>query len=555
MGRYNLLDEDWIPVLIDESGESKKVSLIDLFENSHKYISLACDTKTQEFAVFRFLLAITQTVFSRFNYLGQAYDFIELDDRYKQIENVDEDNAEEYEEVLIETWQKLYEKGSFPDIVIDYLEKWRDRFYLFDDEYPFYQVCEDEISIEYTNKNPGRISGKNINRRISESNNKLALFSPKNEIDNNKEMLKYDEIVRWLLTFQGYTGLSDKTIFGEEKYKASKGWLFDIGGVYLSDNNLFVTLLINTILFDDRNYFLNKQKPCWEYTSKEIINKKLNNTRPDNLAELYTDWSRAVNIDSEINEENPFFMSVVKLPEIEHVELFLEPMTIWKKNNTGESKDRYTPRKHPINQSIWRSFGNIVLPDEKRDITPGVIKWYKNMISRYINHSITINTVSMQDDGNATSWVPVNEIIDTLNVNQILIIDDVDGGWVERITNTIDLTKKVVSLTFRRFLADISLIRNYESASFVDKNVEELYFLIDAPFREWISSIDFDDSKDEKVIYWKKELKLIVEKKTEEIISQATSRDYRGVIINEKAFNIINAYSKFKFYLDKDLAI
>ena len=53
---------------------------------------------------------------------------------------------------------------------------------------------------------------------ISESGNKVALFSPKYDKGKNKEILKEDEALRWILTFQAYSGLSDKVIFGKEKY-------------------------------------------------------------------------------------------------------------------------------------------------------------------------------------------------------------------------------------------------------------------------------------------------------------------------------------------------
>ena len=37
MGRYNLLDEAWISVVIDEKGNNKEVSLKELFKNAHLY--------------------------------------------------------------------------------------------------------------------------------------------------------------------------------------------------------------------------------------------------------------------------------------------------------------------------------------------------------------------------------------------------------------------------------------------------------------------------------------------------------------------------------------
>ena len=80
MGRYNLLDEKWISVIVNEEGNSEKVSLKDVFENAHNYVDLAGDTETQDFAVLRVLLAVVQTVFSRLDAEGNPYDFIELDD-------------------------------------------------------------------------------------------------------------------------------------------------------------------------------------------------------------------------------------------------------------------------------------------------------------------------------------------------------------------------------------------------------------------------------------------------------------------------------------------
>ena len=42
------------------------------------------------------------------------------------------------------------------------------------------------------------------------------------------------ELTRWLITMQGYVGTSDKGKFpSDEKVTNSKGWLYDIGGIYM----------------------------------------------------------------------------------------------------------------------------------------------------------------------------------------------------------------------------------------------------------------------------------------------------------------------------------
>ena len=180
MSRFNLLDEPWISVVYDEKGSTKDVSLQDLFTNAHQYKELAGDTKTQDFAVLRVLLAVLHTVFSRFDVDGNVYEYLTIDERWNQLEPVDEMDIENYVEALYETWEKLWANKIFPNIVNQYLEKWRDRFYLFDEKYPFFQVTKEEIAGDKISKaKASSILGKNINRIISESGNKIALFFQK----------------------------------------------------------------------------------------------------------------------------------------------------------------------------------------------------------------------------------------------------------------------------------------------------------------------------------------------------------------------------------------
>ena len=166
-------------------------------------------------------------------------------------------------------------------------------------------MTAEDIAPENISKNtPSAVSGKNINRLISESENKIALFSPKTA--NNKEILSPSEFVRGLLTFHGYTGLSDKVIFGKDKYKASKGWLFDIGGIALEGNSLFETLMLNLVLVHPEPAYQKQQNPCWEYSSSEMIQYYFSGRDYDNLAALYTDWSRAVYIDTDVDFAKSF---------------------------------------------------------------------------------------------------------------------------------------------------------------------------------------------------------------------------------------------------------
>ena len=562
LGRFNLIDEPWISVIIDKKGNTNQVSLRDIFKNAHEYYGLAGETKTQDFAVFRVLLAVVHTVFSRFNADGGEYGYFTLNDRYGQEEDIDENDLESYVEDLYRTWIEIWEARKFPPIVNDYLSKWHERFYLFDAEYPFYQLTKEDILPEKLNKsNASSISGKNINRLISESSNKIALFSPKFEAENNKEKLNDDEIARWLITFQNYTGLSDKAIFGKEKYKASKGWLFDLGGIALKGKNLFETLLLNSILVPgDSKYEMARQKPCWEFTSGEKIRSHFSRKPLDNLSELYTIWSRGIYIDPATDSNLPFVCEVVKLPDIDHQNQFLEPMTLWRYNENGENKDKFTPRKYPVNQSIWRSFGLIAISydgDEKTkpNRRPGIIDWFEKITEKFNNFDIALQAIGMQDDGNATSWVPVDEFYDTLNIHDIVLTDIEEYGWTPRINDVVEETKKAIGFTYRNFIGDIKEIRNLRSNDFVNHEVEKLYFMIDGPFRNWIVSITPQDSKDDKIFEWRNTVKEIIINQAQEVVRQAGTRDYKGIIVDEHIKNIATAYNRFNFFLSRQLRV
>ena len=564
MGKFNLLDESWLSVVLDETGTTKEVSLREVFKNAHLYKDLAGDTKTQDFAVLRVLLAVLHTVFSRFDAHGNVYGCLEVDDRLIQVAEIDEEDIEEHTEDLYDTWFALWEKQQFPEIVATYLEKWRDRFYLFDEEYPFFQVRKQDISADKISGGTKGTSvyGKNINRLISESENKVALFSPKHEASKNN--LTSAEIARWLITFQGYTGLSDKVIFGKQKYKTSKGWLFDLGAVYFAGRNLFETLMLNfALVHKEYDNLYHIQRPCWEYNAGEIIANCFDGNHMDNLAGLYTAWSRGIYVEKDIDFAL-FHFNTVKLPDMNHVDNFLEPMTIWKYNERGENKNKYTPRKHQQNKAMWRSFGLITGCDSyslgREHRKPGLIEWLldiKNIYGqngkKFEEQNIAICAISMQDDGKAMSWVPTDEIIDSLIMKDFVLTDLKENGWVIRINEVIEDTKKVIGFIYKKYIADIKEIRNISSDLFISQKVEEVYFTIDNPFRTWLSGIQPGDEKEKKIMEWKTILKELVQNQARAILYNAAPRDYMGIIVGEDVKNIATAYNTFSYRLNKEL--
>ena len=561
MPRYNLLDEKWIQVASKDTVE--KVSIKELFAGAAKYKELAGDMKTQDFAVMRVMLAILHTVFSRFDSNGDPYEFFEVDkESFLQIGELEEIDLEDYEDALYQTWIDIWNAKEFPKVVYEYLEKWRERFFLYDDKYPFFQVTKEVLKENAgidpdVKKGGGNFFGKNINRLISESDNKTkyAIFSPK-EIDN-KEYLRDDEVVRWLITLQGYTGTSDKQKVGAAK-TYSKGWLYDLGGVYFRGNNLFETLMLNfVIVHSENNNLLKVQKPCWETDSLEKHVEAYFYSGIDNISALYTAWSREIFIDPNHTESDKFACFIAKIPEIEHSDAFLEPMTVWRYNKDGEYKGKYRPRKHNANQSMWRNFGLLTGVGEGTR-KPGVIEWINKLddISDSVEpglakENITLCAVSMIDDGNSASWVPIDEVEDSLNFKERVLVDTGDNGWIIRINKTIIYTKKTIDSALKKFITDLLEIRNMSKSGY-SKYLEQFYFRIDLSFRKWIESIDIDNDKDAKEIEWRNILKKAMKEYVDELVSSSGLRDYKGIETSTGVKNIATIYNSFLYILNQN---
>lgn len=552
---FNLIDEKWI-LVIDNDGDTKEISLKELFSNAEDYKDLAGEMKTQDFAVLRILLAILQTVFSRFDANGNPYEYLELDEIYRQLEDIDEDDIKDYKKDLKKTWKTLWQAGHFPDIVNEYLEKWHDRFYLFDDKYPFMQVTEEELDADIYNKgkksSASKILLKTINRNINESDNKISLFSPR--LEYNKDNLTYAELSRWMICFQGYTGFSDKATFTKDGYEIkSKGWLFLLGGIYLSGNNIFETLMLNLCLVHPiQRYIGNKQNPSWENEPKSIISNLFQYKYINNLSELYTLHSRALVLSKDSDNQNITDIKSVKLPGIESQNQDLELMTMWQYHKKGKYKNSNTPKKHLRNYGLWKSFGLLTLGSQNNNWSVGIIT---NLFSLNLpdDYTIRINSVTMEEGGSSSSALLSNEIYDYLNIDEYIVTDLNHGGWVIRIYDTVEETKQVVDKVYKYFLNEVKLIRNQQSENFVEQNVENLYFLLNEPFKNWLSSITLNDSKDKKIEEWRNILEKIVRTEADRILANANPRDYKGVTIDEKTHNIITAYNSFNYFLNKQL--
>lgn len=110
--RFNLLDEPWLPVRMLD-GEVRELGLLALFEQASQVAALAETVPPSLLAQYRLLLAITHRASS-----AQTPSWGQRD---------------------LCNW---FNHGLPTEAITAYLERWRDRFWLFHPEHPFMQVAE-----------------------------------------------------------------------------------------------------------------------------------------------------------------------------------------------------------------------------------------------------------------------------------------------------------------------------------------------------------------------------------------------------------------------------
>lgn len=554
--QFNLVDQPWLKV-IDNHNQEQKVSLKELMTNASQYRQLAGEMRSQDLAILRFLLAILTTVYSRVNAQNSRYKWLneDYDINQKSIKND-----------LFNTWQALYRTGKFSTAVTQYLDEHKQAFDFFDEQHLFYQLTREQYDALVLDKNKiktgtGTVAVKQINRTISESNNRPDIFAPKAPHWRNK--VEIDELVRWLITYQNYTAVTDKA-----KTKAaaeesnSGGWLYELNPVFITGKNLFETLLLNMVLVPQGKPLVDGdgrvivQKPTWEFKVNDYLQFRTDGLFPDNLAQLYTVWSRAIHI--EWQDEQPIIYSA-GLPKLDNTSAFLEPMTTWRENKDSNQVPAGR-RLNSLGKAMWRNFGQYVRTEGVSDFhEPGIVSWLRKLKKKKIipyDLPVHLTTIGLIKDGNATSQAPAAEFADELQINADVLFDEnttLKEKWPRHIEDTIELTNKVGKLVwiFAKNTANLKGVGNIND--YANKISANFYSQLNRPFYLWLANLTQRDERAQKILEWKHEAYRIALRTAEQLMAQATPQEMRGKIIDDKLGNIFIYYRIFKASLNKTL--
>ena len=328
---YNLLDEPWIPVrLLD--GTIADVGLLELLRRTTEIADLACELPTQSIAIQRLVLAI-------------AYRVVPPRDA--------------------RDWARQWDEGAPTEQMIEYLERWRDRFYLFGGCFPFMQVADLRTAKD-------AVSG--LEKLIADVPNGEQFFTTRH--GRALACIPPSEAARWLVHVQAYDpsgirsgAVGDSQVKGGKGYPIGPSWCGHLGLVWLKGKDLDETLVLNLVPADAAQLRGVESSTEWGACSWEDSEAESavrgdyslldpsGTPRDISIPRLLTWHSRRVRLVG--NREGVTGVVLAQGDKLAPQQMHrYEPQSLWRYSTPQSKKfkqDVYMPRKYEAGRALWRN--------------------------------------------------------------------------------------------------------------------------------------------------------------------------------------------------------
>lgn len=510
---FNLVDEPWIRAR-DGDGNVREFSLSGLFSEAPRLQCLANDLPTQDFAILRVLLAILQRSIAP---------------------NLDE------EDDPAEVWGELWGAEELPmDDIAAYLEKWHDRFDLFNPEKPFMQIA----GLQATN---GDVS--ETKKMISDVPDGTALFAIRTEESFSK--LAFDEAARWLVHVHAFdtagikTGtVGDPGVKGGKSYPIGTGWAGGLGGLVLEGQTLRETLLINLVLWDGEGgeLFSPDDLPTWERDGSAY---SVEGRLPSGYADIFTWQSRRVLLKAETDGVIGLILTNGdKLSTFNKNKI--EPMTGWRRSPNQEKKlgvaPVYLPAMHFANRALWRGLDSVFSRssdgESRAFLLPGIIAWAEHLSSAngksYLEWNRLIRLHAIGFEYGTQNSVVVETIDDKLDMNPYLLSPG-GASLVELARQCVESTDKAI-FALGRFAANLCQASGGEGnlVSGARENAKsEAYYEIDSVFRSWFARLGPQSDSSEARDEWHGQARVVLKNIASKLMAEASPNAIVGTAIKD----------------------
>lgn len=339
MPSYNLLDEKWISCILPD-GETAEFGLKEVLLNSHKIKEVLDVSPLVTVSLYRLLLAILHKNFGPSTFAK---------------------------------WQDLWNKRKWDEKVLrDYFSQWHYRFYLLDDERPFYQSKE----VNDAKSHPiGHLAIE-----VASGNN-ATLFD--HNIDSDYCAVPPAIAARYVITAQAYAiGGGVSTPFNLSDAPLTRGFTTMILGT-----TLFDTLALNLLTYNKESPFPSSAGDCpvWEQNNLAVPDK--DGSPIIGYIDYLTWQSRRIRVFGEGDEQvdSCFIQQNLKLPN----QIYFDPFKTYRR----DKEKGLLPRKVDPEKAVWRD-SHILFQTVNTDFKrPEVINWMARIDEARITGTIQAETV------------------------------------------------------------------------------------------------------------------------------------------------------------------
>lgn len=538
---YNLLDEPWIPVrLLD--GAIIEVGLLDLVRRATDIADLACELPTQSIAIQRLILAVA----------------------YRVAAPCDE-----------EEWLEQFAEGAPTEEMIDYLEKWRDRFYLFGGRYPFMQVADLRTPKD-------SVSG--LEKLIADVPNGEQFFTTRQ--GKAIACISAAEAARWLVHAQAYDpsgirsgAVGDTQVKGGKGYPIGPAWCGHLGIVWIKGRNLGETLLLNLIPEDTGELrgveSTSQWGACsWESSEPESAVRAdyslldpAGTPRELSIPRLLTWHSRRIRLVGDRAGVTGVVLAQGDKLAPQQMHRY-EPQSLWRYSLPQSKKfkqDVYMPRKFEAGRALWRNLPGTLptvaeVPGHDKQPKPefmqcATLSFHSQLKEAMLEPSYPTH---MRIQAVGVTYGPQEATFEDIYSDELTLSVAAMRAEQERLSTLID---QQVRLTEEVARAIGTLAANLARAAGEsgegagdgarDRAKARFFSVVDDPFRSWVTQVDGHRDAEEVGRNWKRTLRQCGKDLSQEMVASASSSAIIGRDTGRGYLNVGIAENYFKSALER----
>ena len=542
---FNLLDEAWIPVrLLD--GTIADVGLLELLRRTTDIADLACELPTQSIAIQRLVLAVAYRVATP------------RDTR---------------------DWVRQWEDGAPTEQMIEYLERWRDRFYLFGGRFPFMQVADLRTAKD-------SVSG--LEKLIADVPNGEQFFTTRH--GRALACIPPSEAARWLVHAQAYDpsgirsgAVGDSQVKGGKGYPIGPSWCGHLGLVWLKGKDLDETLVLNLIPADAAGLRGVESSTEWGACSWEAAEPE-NAVRGDyslldpsgtprdvSIPRLLTWHSRRISLVGDSSGVTGVVLAQGDKLAPQEMRLY-EPQSLWRYSTPQSKKfktDVYMPRKFEAGRALWRNLPG-TLPtvttvqgvdkQPKQEFLPSATLSFHYQLDNALIEATYPKVMRIQAVG--VTYGPQEATFDDIYSDELTLSVAVMRVEREDLSAEIDrqvrLTEEVARDvgTLAANLARAAGESGDGAGDGARDRAKELFFsAVDTDFRTWLSQVDGHESARDAGRRWERALRQHATDIQAELVRGASSSAIIGRDAGRGYMNVGIAENYFRSALNKRLPV